>query len=293
MIAKRRRKVSKTMHVLVTGVKGQLGYDVMKVLQARGIEATGADLEQFDVTDAEQTRSFIMEHRPDAVIHCSAYTAVDNAEDDRELCYRVNADGPRNIAAVCRELDAKMVYISTDYVFPGTGTKFYEPDDPVGAIGVYGETKEAGEQAVRELLDKYFIVRISWVFGYNGNNFVKTMLRLSETHSELRIVGDQIGSPTYTADLAGLLVDMALSDKYGIYHATNEGICSWADFAEEIFRQADRQVTIHRVTTEEYGAKAPRPKNSRMSKDKLVEAGFYKLPDWKDALSRYLKEIQE
>lgn len=280
------------MKVLVTGVKGQLGYDVMKVLAARNIEAVGADLEEFDITNMEQTRGFITAHKPDAVIHCSAYTAVDKAEDEAELCRRVNAEGPRNIAAVCKELDAKMIYISTDYVFPGTGETFYQPDDEVGPLGMYGKTKEEGEKAVQELLDRYFIVRISWVFGKNGNNFVKTMLRLAENYQELRVVGDQIGSPTYTADLAELLVDMVETEQYGIYHATNEGICSWADFAEEIFHQAGKDVKVNRCTTEEYGAKAHRPKNSRMSKDKLVQKGFHKLPDWQDALARYLKEIE-
>lgn len=280
------------MKVLVTGVKGQLGYDVMKELAANGIEGVGADIEEFDITNAEQTGNFIKNAEPDAVIHCSAYTAVDRAEDEIELVRRVNAEGPKNIAEVCRELDIPMIYISTDYVFPGDGENYYEPEDATGPAGAYGMTKLEGEEYVKSILDKYFIVRISWVFGYNGNNFIKTMLRLSETHRELNVVADQIGSPTYTADLAKLLVAMVQTDRYGIYHATNEGICSWADFAEEIFRQAGRDVTVHRVTTEEYGAKAPRPKNSRMSKEKLVANGFFKLPDWKDALARYLKEIE-
>lgn len=281
------------MKVLVTGVKGQLGYDVMKELTSRGMEAIGADLEEFDITNVEQTSAFITESAPDAVIHCSAYTAVDRAEEDFDTCYQVNANGPENIAAVCKKLDIPMLYISTDYVFPGDGQRFYEPEDATGPAGAYGKTKLAGEEAVKALLDKYFIVRISWVFGYNGNNFIKTMLRLSETHKELTVVNDQIGSPTYTVDLAKLLVDMIVTDKYGTYHATNEGICSWADFAREIFAQAGKDVVVKNVTTEEYGAKAPRPKNSRMSKDKLVEAGFSRLPQWQDALARYLEELKE
>jgi len=279
------------MKVLVTGVKGQLGYDVMKELAKRGIEGIGADIEEFDITNPAQTHTFIVNSQPDAVIHCSAYTAVDRAEDQLELCAKVNGEGPGNIAAVCKELDIPMLYISTDYVFPGDGEQYYEPDDAAGPAGAYGKTKLAGEEAVKSLLEKYFIVRISWVFGYNGNNFVKTMLKLSETHDELRVVNDQIGSPTYTADLAKLLADMIVTDKYGVYHATNEGICSWADFAREIFRQAGKNVTVHDVTTEEYGAKAPRPKNSRMSKEKLTANGFTRLPDWKDALARYLQEL--
>lgn len=281
------------MKVLVTGVKGQLGYDVMKELTSRGMEAIGADLEEFDITNIEQTSAFITESAPDAVIHCSAYTAVDRAEEDFDTCYKVNANGPENIAAVCKKLDIPMLYISTDYVFPGDGQRFYEPEDATGPAGAYGKTKLAGEEAVKALLDKYFIVRISWVFGYNGNNFIKTMLRLSETHKELTVVNDQIGSPTYTVDLAKLLVDMIVTDKYGTYHATNEGICSWADFAREIFAQAGKDVVVNNVTTEEYGAKAPRPKNSRMSKDKLVEAGFSRLPQWQDALARYLEDLKE
>ena len=280
------------MKVLVTGVKGQLGYDVMKELASRGIEGIGADIEEFDITDLAATRAFITKAAPDAVIHCSAYTAVDKAEDDETLCHAVNADGPKNIALVCKELDIKMLYISTDYVFPGTGEEFYKPEDETGPAGAYGRTKLEGEKNVQEILDKYFIVRISWVFGINGVNFVKTMLRLGETHDTLTVVYDQIGSPTYTADLAVLLADMIVTDKYGIYHATNEGICSWAEFASTIFETAGMDVKVIPVTTEEYGAKAPRPKNSRMSKDKLEENGFRRLPDWKDALQRYMDELK-
>lgn len=280
------------MKILVTGAKGQLGYDVIKVLQARNIECLGVDLEDFDITDAQATSVFIINYRPDAVIHCSAYTAVDKAEDNLELCKAVNAQGSRNIAAVCKEIDAKMVYISTDYVFPGTGDREYEVNDSTDPLGVYGQTKLDGELAVRELLTKYFIVRISWVFGKNGNNFVKTMLRLGKERSEISVVYDQIGSPTYTADLATLLCDMIVTEKYGTYHATNEGFCSWAKFAQEIFKQAGYSTIANFIPTSEYPTRAKRPLNSRMSKKGLDEAGFHRLPIWQDALERYLKEIQ-
>ena len=280
------------MKFLVTGVKGQLGYDVCKVLSARGMEHRGVDIEDFDITNAKAAHDYIAAYRPDGVIHCSAWTAVDRAEDELEKVRAVNAEGPRNIASACKEIGAKLVYISTDYVFPGTGERFYEPDDPTGPLGAYGATKLAGEQAVQELLERYFIVRVSWVFGKNGNNFVKTMLRLAETKSELNVVCDQIGSPTYTADLAPLLCDMVVSDKYGIYHATNEGICSWAEFAEEIFRLAGKRVKVNPVPTSEYPTRAARPLNSRMSKAKLEEMGFSRLPDWHDALTRYLRELE-
>lgn len=281
------------MKILVTGVHGQLGYDVCKVLSARGIEHKGVDKEDFDLTNPEATRAYVKAYAPDAVIHCSAWTAVDKAEDELDLVTAINVGGTRAIAEACKELDAKMIYISTDYVFPGTGERFYEPNDPTGPLGAYGETKLGGELAVQELLEKYFIVRISWVFGINGNNFIRTMLRLAETRTELNVVCDQIGSPTYTADLAPLLCDMIVSDKYGVYHATNEGVCSWADFAEEIFRVAGKQVTVHHIPTSEYPTRAVRPLNSRMSKDKLEQMGFGKLPTWQDALARYWKELAE
>lgn len=276
------------MKILVTGAGGQLGYDVCKVLDARNIENKGVDLADFDITDVQATREYIVSYHPDAVIHCSAWTAVDKAEDELETVRAINTEGPHNIAAACKEIGAKMLYISTDYVFPGTGDRFYEPDDPTGPLGAYGLTKLGGELAVKKLLERYFIVRISWVFGKNGNNFVKTMLRIAETGDELNVVCDQIGSPTYTADLAPLLCDMIVTEKYGTYHATNEGVCSWADFAEEIFRLAGKQVKVHHIPTSEYPTRAVRPLNSRMSKDKLEQAGFARLPHWKDALSRYL-----
>ena len=281
------------MKILVTGVKGQLGYDVVKELEKRGIEAVGVDIDEMDITDAASVDKVIKEANPDAVIHCAAYTAVDAAEENEELCRKVNADGPRNIARVCKELDIKMIQISTDYVFDGTGERPWEPDDQCGPKSVYGQTKYEGELAVQETLDKYFIVRIAWVFGINGKNFVKTMLGLSEKYDTLRVVNDQFGSPTYTYDLAKLLVDMVLTDKYGIYHATNEGICSWYDFACAIFKEAGIEMNVIPVTSEEYGAKANRPANSRMSKEKLVENGFAKLPAWQDALSRYVAILKE
>ncbi len=279
------------MKILVTGVKGQLGFDICRMLNDRGVENRGVDIDDFDITDADAVTAYLQDYRPDAVIHCSAFTAVDKAEDEAELCERVNADGARNIAAAARELGAKMMYISTDYVFPGTGEHFYEPQDPTGPLSVYGATKLRGEESVRELCEKHFIVRISWVFGINGNNFVKTMLRLSETRTDLNVVCDQIGSPTYTYDLADLLCDMIVTDRYGTYHATNENICSWAEFASEIMRLAGRATVIHPIPSSEYPTRAARPLNSRMSKDKLEQNGFSRLPTWQDALARYLQEL--
>ncbi len=279
------------MKILVTGVKGQLGYDVVKELEARGMEAVGVDIEEMDITDADSVGRVIQEAAPDAVIHCAAYTAVDAAEDNEELCRKVNADGPRNIATVCKELDIKMIQISTDYVFDGEGEKPWEPEDACAPQSVYGQTKYEGEQAVQEILDKYFIVRIAWVFGVNGKNFVKTMLNLAQTRDTLTVVNDQFGSPTYTYDLAKLLVDMVQTEEYGIYHATNEGICSWYEFACAIFKEAGIEMKVLPVSSAEYAAKAKRPGNSRMSKDKLVEKGFDRLPTWQDALVRYLNEI--
>jgi len=281
------------MKVLVTGVKGQLGYDVVKELEKRGIEAVGVDIEEMDITDVASVDAVIKGVAPDAVIHCAAYTAVDAAEDNAEICRKVNADGPRNIAKVCKELDIKMIQISTDYVFEGLGERPWEPEDAANPQSVYGLTKYEGEQAVMENLDKYYIVRIAWVFGVNGKNFVKTMLNLGKTRDKLTVVCDQFGSPTYTYDLARLLVDMVQTDKYGIYHATNEGFCNWYEFACEIFKQAGISVEVAPVTSDQYPAKAKRPFNSRMSKDKLEKNGFERLPDWKDALNRYLKELQE
>ncbi|MEE0396918.1 MAG: dTDP-4-dehydrorhamnose reductase [Lachnospiraceae bacterium] len=279
------------MKVLVTGVKGQLGYDVMAELAKRNIEAIGVDIDEMDITDKISVEKVIGEAAPDVVVHCAAYTAVDAAEDNEALCRRVNADGTRNIAEVCKKLDCKMVYISTDYVFDGQGTRPWEPDDERHPLNVYGQTKYEGELAVQENLSKYFIVRIAWVFGKNGKNFVKTMLKLAETHDKLTVVNDQFGSPTYTYDLTRLLVDMIQTDKYGIYHATNEGICTWYEFACEIFRQAGVKIEVTPVPASEYPTKAKRPENSRLDKSKLTENGFERLPSWQDALGRYLKEI--
>ena len=304
------------MKILVTGVAGQLGHDVMNELAARGHEGVGSDLAPaysgiadgsavtkaayvpMDITNAAQVREVISAVHPDAVIHCAAWTAVDAAEDavKQAKVQAINVQGTANIAAVCKELDCKMMYISTDYVFNGQGETPWDPDcKDYQPLNVYGQSKLGGELAVSGALEKYFIVRIAWVFGLNGSNFIKTMLKLSETHDTLRVVCDQIGTPTYTYDLARLLVDMIESEKYGYYHATNEGgYISWYDFACEIFRQAGRATKVQPVTTAEYGvSKAARPFNSRLDKSKLAANGFTPLPDWKDALARYLKEIAE
>lgn len=281
------------MRILVTGASGQLGYDVERELERRGIEHLGTSSRELDITDREAVEHLMQSYRPDAVIHCAAYTKVDLAEDEPERCWAVNADGTRNMAAACRKTGAKLLYISTDYVFPGTGERSYETGDPTGPVNTYGRSKLAGELAVQSLLEKYFIVRISWVFGKNGNNFVKTMLRLAETKAELSVVCDQIGSPTYTADLAPLLCDMVQTERYGVYHATNEGTCAWSEFAEAIFELAGRQVVVHPIPTSAYPTRAARPLNSRMSKECLHSNGFQELPEWKNALARYLKEITE
>ena len=310
------------MKVLVTGVAGQLGHDVMNELAKRGYEGIGSDIKDtysgipdgtavvtmpyvpMDITDKTSVEKVLKEVNPDVVVHCAAWTAVDLAEDEdkKETVQKVNADGTRNIALVCKDLGCKMVYISTDYVFDGQGTQPWEPDcKDYKPLNVYGETKLAGELAVSENLEKYFIVRIAWVFGKNGKNFIKTMLNLGKTHDQLRVVSDQIGTPTYTLDLAVLLVDMIETEKYGYYHATNEGgYISWYDFTKEIFRQAIEaghkeyeKVTVTPVTTEEYGvSKAKRPFNSRLDKSKLTANGFNLLPTWQDAVKRYLAEIE-
>ena len=277
--------------ILVTGVNGQLGFDVVKELNNRKIECLGIDIKELDITDEKAVNDYITNLRPECVVHCAAYTAVDRAEDEEEICRKVNVDGTENIAQACKEIDAKMIYISTDYVFDGKGDEPFEVDGHIEPHSVYGKTKYEGELKVQEILDKYFIVRISWVFGSNGNNFVKTMLRLGKEKGELNVVCDQMGSPTYTKDLAMLLCDMAISEKYGVYHATNEGYCSWAEFAKEIMRQAGLKCKINSILTSEYPAKAARPFNSRMSKKSLIENGFSLLPYWENALERYLKEI--
>ena len=284
------------MKVLVTGSKGQLGYDVIKGLCSRGHEALGFDLPELDITDEVAVQAVFDRAKPDAVIHCAAWTAVDAAEESGNIAkvFAVNEGGTRNIAAACKRTGAKLLYLSTDYVFDGQGSSPWRADEARFApLNEYGKSKLAGENAVRELLQTYFIVRIAWVFGKNGNNFVKTMLRLSETHDTLRVVCDQVGTPTYTPDLARLLVDMIETDKYGVYHATNEGgFISWYDFASAIMQEAGKHTKVIPVTTAEYGlSKAARPFNSRLDKSKLKENGFEPLPDWRDALKRYLKEI--
>lgn len=295
------------MNVFVTGIGGQLGYDVMNELTKRGHEAVGSDIldsvdigkpyVKLDITDADAVAETIGKIKPDVVIHCAAWTAVDAAEDEENIpkVRAINVDGPQNIANVCKKLDCKMIQISTDYVFNGQGETPWKPDcKDYAPLNVYGQSKLDGELAVANTLDKYFIVRIAWVFGVNGNNFIKTMLKVGKKYPEVRVVNDQIGTPTYTFDLARLLVDMAESDKYGYYHATNEGgFISWYDFTCEIFRQAGYDTKVTPVTTAEYGlSKAARPFNSRLDKSKLTENGFELLPTWQDAVSRYLKEIE-
>lgn len=279
----------------MTGARGQLGSDMVKELDSRGHETLGIDVEDLDITDREKVMDMIGREKPDMVIHCAAWTAVDAAEDNEETCRRVNALGTEHIAAACRQVHAGMVYISTDYVFDGKGDRPWEPDDPVTSpLNVYGQTKYEGEQAVQRYLDRFFIVRIAWVFGRNGKNFVDTMLGLAENHDMLTVVDDQFGTPTYTADLVVLLADMIGTEEYGIYHATNEGdYITWYDFAREIFSQAGLPVEVKPVSTKEFGARALRPENSRLEKKKLDEHGFCRLPDWKDALKRYLKEMEK
>ena len=304
------------MKVFVTGVGGQLGHDIINELYKRGHQGIGSDIAPqysgiadgsavttapyypMDITDSASVANVLQQVKPDVVIHCAAWTAVDLAEEEENISKvrAINAAGTQNIADVCKKLDSKMVYISTDYVFDGQGETPWEPDcKDYKPLNVYGQTKLEGELAVSNTLDKFFIVRIAWVFGRNGNNFIKTMLKLSEKYDALRVVSDQIGTPTYTLDLSRLLVDMAETEKYGYYHATNEGgYISWYDFACEIFKQAGKTMTVTPVTTAEYGlSKAARPYNSRLDKSKLVTQGFTPLPTWQDALARYLKEIEE
>lgn len=279
------------MKVLVTGVNGQLGYDVVKELKQRGHQAVGVDRKEMNLTSTEQIKECIENINPEAIIHCAAYTAVDKAEDEEELCRRVNAIATKEIAEYAKVLDIPMIYISTDYVFDGSKDGEYDEEDIPNPINVYGKTKHEGEVYVQELLEKYYIVRISWVFGENGNNFIDTMLRLSKDREQLNIINDQIGSPTYTKDLALLLVDMIENDKYGIYHATNEGYCTWYEFANEIFNVSNTSIEVNPIVTSEYPTKAKRPMNSKMNKDKLNINGFMKLRSWKDALKDYIETI--
>lgn len=279
------------MKILVTGYNGQLGYDVVKELNSRSVECRGVDREDFDITDRDETVGYICDYAPDAVIHCAAYTAVDRAEDDEENCRKVNADGTENIAVACEKLRAKMLYVSTDYVYGGDGEAPFETDSPTNPKNVYGVTKLEGEKAVMKYIDKFFIVRTSWVFGINGSNFVKTMLRLGDEKENLNVVCDQVGSPTYTPDLARLICDLIVTEKYGIYHGTNENFCSWAEFAAEIMKLGGKKTVINPVPSSEYPTKAERPHNSRLSKKCLDEAGIKRLPTWQDALKRFLKEM--
>lgn len=281
------------MKVLVTGYSGQLGYDVVIVGKSSGHEMHGTSSKDLDITNKQRVFTYLEMLKPDVVIHCAAYTAVDKAEDDQERCYEVNVIGTKNLAEAARVIGAKFVYISTEYVFDGRGNEPYTEIDSPNPVCYYGKTKLEGEKVVQSVLDRYYIVRISWVFGVNGDNFIKTMLRLAETRNKLKVVGDQFGSPTYTIDLSRLLIDMMETESYGIYHVSNEGVCSWAEFANEIFNQADKQIHVHVISTEGYPTRAVRPKNSRMSKQKLLDNGFNKLPSWQDAVSRYLIELEQ
>lgn len=275
--------------ILVTGYNGQLGYDVVKELKKRNIECIGTTREELDITNEEVVNKYINQLKPEGIVHCAAYTAVDKAEDDIECCIRVNVHGTENIAKACKNIDAKMIYISTDYIFDGRGDKPFEIDGNIEPHSIYGKTKYEGELKVKEYLDKYFIVRISWVFGSNGNNFVKTMLKLGKDKECINVVSDQIGSPTYTMDLAKILCDMIQSEKYGTYNASNEGFCSWAQFAEEIMKLSGLKCRVNYIKTKDYPSKAIRPLNSRMSKKALYANGFNRMPEWKEALKRYLQ----
>ena len=280
------------MKFLITGAKGQLGYDLIKELEKRGYnDILATDTDNMDITNKEQTIKVIKEYDPDVIFHCAAYTAVDKAEDEEQKAYQINQLGTKNIVESIKNPKTKLVYISTDYVFSGDDIGIYEPDSLPNPQNVYGKSKYAGEEEVLKY-PKHFIVRISWVFGKNGKNFIKTMLNLADTHQEVNVVADQIGSPTYTKDLSFFLVDLALSSKYGTYHATNEGFCSWADLAEYTFLKAHKKVKVNRILSKDYPQRAKRPKNSKMSKEKLVKNGFAKLPTWQDAVDRYLKELE-
>lgn len=281
------------MNILVTGYNGQLGYDVVREGVMHNLKIIGASRKDLDITNELAVRNYIQKLKPDAIIHCAAYTAVDKAESDRNQCWLVNVEGTKYLARAAREINSKFMYISTDYVFDGKKPKPYLETDTPNPISYYGLTKYEGEQHVRAILNEYFIIRISWVFGLNGKNFVKTMLQLAEKNNTLKVVCDQFGSPTYTRDLARLLIDIIQTDKYGVYHATNEGFCSWADFAQEIFRQSGRNITVEGITTQEYPTVAIRPKNSCMSKKKLVDNGFRPLPVWQEAIIHYINEIKD
>lgn len=281
------------MRILVTGVAGQLGYDCMKRLTALGIDCKGVDYADFDLTDGEAVMAAVKAYAPDGILHCAAYTNVNKAETEPEKCAEVNGMGTLNLVRAAMAVNAKLLYVSTDYVFPGDGDEPFETGSPLGAKNVYGLSKAQGEEAVRSIMQKYFIVRVAWVFGKNGNNFVKTMLKLGKERPEVSVVCDQFGSPTYTPDLAKLMCDMIQTEKYGVYHATNEGFCSWADFAAEIMKQAGLPCRVKPITSAEYPQPVKRPANSRLSKASLDAAGFDRLPPWQDALGRFLTELAQ
>lgn len=280
------------MKFVVTGVQGQLGHDLVKQLSGKNHDVFGTDRSQLDITNEVAVYAFIEEVKPDAILHCAAYTNVDAAEENKEAAYAVNALGPKYLAQAASKVGAKMVHVSTDYVFNGNATEPYEVDHPTEPLGVYGETKLAGEEFVKQHLDQYFIVRTAWVYGINGNNFVKTMLRLGKERDEVGVVHDQVGSPTYTVDLAAFMIKLVQSDKYGVYHATNEGVCSWYDFAVEIFKQAGMDVKVNPLTSDQFPRPAARPKYSVLSKKKIVEQGITPLRDWKEALAAYMEELK-
>jgi dTDP-4-dehydrorhamnose reductase/dTDP-4-dehydrorhamnose 3,5-epimerase len=282
-----------SLKFLVTGVNGQLGYDVVGKLKELDVDVIKAGRNEFDLTKKDETYEFILKEKPDVIIHCAAYTAVDKAEDEKDICYAVNVGGTRNIAEVAKQLDAKFVYISTDYVFDGIGDEPYDENKETNPINHYGYTKEIGEKIVRNFLDKYFIVRTSWVYGINGDNFVKTMLKLAETKDEINVVSDQVGSPTYTKDLAKFIIDLVQTDNYGTYHGINEGYCSWYEFAEAIFEKTGIEIKVNPITSDNYPTKAKRPRNSRLSIENTNKASIEKLPHWEDALSRFLREIKD
>lgn len=279
--------------IVVTGAKGQLGFDVVKELEARNIPVSGIGRSNLDITDKAAVLKYFELHNPEAVIHCAAYNFVDKAEDDKENCNLVNIKGTENIALACKRTNAKLMFFSTDYVFNGDKIGEYEVDDRKKPLSFYGQSKSLAEDKITEILDQFFILRISWLFGTNGGNFVKTMLKLSETKEKINVVNDQIGSPTYTKDLAKLVCDMIVTEKFGTYHATNEGFCSWAEFAEKIFEFTGKNTVVNLVNSTDYSSKAKRPLNSKLSKKSLYNAGFSRLPDWDGALRRFLKELEQ
>ena len=280
-----------SLKFLVTGFNGQLGNDVAAILKQRNINVLAPKREVFNLTDFEQVKNYVIKEKPDVIIHCAAYTAVDKAEDERELCYSVNVEGTRALAEAAKEINAKVVYISTDYVFDGLGQEPHSEEKETNPINYYGYTKEQGEKIIRELIHKHFIIRTAWVYGKNGNNFVKTMLKLAETKTEISVVSDQIGAPTYTKDLADFIVTLVKTNHYGTYHGVNEGYCSWYEFAKKIFEKCGIAITVNPLSTEEYPTKAKRPLNSRLSKEKTIEVGLNRLPQWENALSRFIKEL--